>query len=124
MDKTTYKDEGPPKSIMCSMTVMPISNNELELRDVLKYVASELASRMERDEAENNRQPSKFQFNFRLVDEKEVSQSLPFSRLLGKIKAIRKERQLSSQVEDKELTVSAIVALCFELFKSAVGDKR
>ena len=111
---------GPPKSLMSSMSLTPISNNELELRGVLKFVASELTGRMERDETEYGRQPTRFHFNFRLVDENEVGQSLPIARLNGKMNLIRKQ----GDVKEEDVAVNAMVSLCVELFKNSVKDGR
>ena len=75
---------------------------------------------MERDETEYGRQPTRFHFNFRLVDENEVGQSLPIARLNGKMNLIRKQ----GDVKEEDVAVNAMVSLCVELFKNSVKDGR
>ena len=75
---------------------------------------------MERDETEYGRQPTRFHFNFRLIDAKEVGQSLPIVRLNGKMNLIRKQ----GDAKEEDVAINAMVGLCIELFKNSVKDGR
>ncbi len=89
---------GPPKSIMSSMSLTTISNNLLELRRVMGFLAGELSDRLRSDQLRWNRRPRTFVFAFRLVNERESSHSVPFGRLLERDK--KQQQQLQQQQQD------------------------
>jgi hypothetical protein len=105
---------------MTSMSLTVISNNELQLRNVLYYVSTELVERLVEDFKNfNGRQPKNIVFGYRLVDQKETSQSLAITKFKG-LNVHSEKVDSSGEIEPAKI----IANTCLNVFLESVGETR
>ena len=105
---------------MASMSLTVISNNELQLRNVLYYISTELVERLVEDAKNfNGRQPKTIVFGYRLVDQKETSQSIALSKFKG-LNVNSEKIDSAGEVEPAKI----IANTCLNTFLESAGETR
>ncbi|KAL6041902.1 N-acetyltransferase eso1 [Balamuthia mandrillaris] len=123
-DNEAVREKGPPKSILSSMTLTPLEGVP-QLRKVVRYIASEMSHRLLEDEQQHGREAQCITFGYRLVDEKEKSQSIPLSKVAAREKALVKQlQQEGKNVDEEAQRADALTSLALDSFLSSNQDKR
>jgi nucleotidyltransferase/DNA polymerase involved in DNA repair len=109
--------KGPTKKIMRSMTLTPLSNNDVELRQDFSYLAKEICDCLAKDKKEHKRKPKTFHLHYRCVNEKEKTVSTPMTKIT---------QHASSKGFNPDLgqySFEAILFTTMNLFHESMGDR-